>query len=1123
MRYIITCLLAILIYSLAVEQTITGQIGNVTGAGQSDYSEMQLKDFNERNSTESINKLGKEFFSLVKLDKPELIPIKQQVDKGNYAQAFKLFRARFVKNLREINFPAHADIYGAFVAYSLAPAKSNPDELMQGIKTMTIDGKDVKVNIGKPGYTNWSYRINFNNAPAQFPNCDMINLPTYSSLLKKAADTKNPEYMKRWFEYMDDLSLNIYRVPQKDALDCGYNGAKMFGGTEFTRMMYELTKVANILPEDGEGLPEVSLARFLKMVINYYMPDNVVRVRVHPQNWSIATPIAATINSTFLKDFYYGDFIFTEGWQRSDTYTSQQMYSDGVERQKTFAYDAMYLKEMGEAVEMMEIYRPDYLTANRKLYLEDSKFLRANYIVRMLQSKGNRPFFAYPDFDRVFATADHNTYNNKLMQYCKRAYEDPVTSAILSVTMGDQRKTPYRLPEINSDGFPYGGYYFIREGWDPADQYGILSATNNGEVNKTRAENVFVLSAFDQYMITNDPKGAYSSSSSPLTVDGMQPLPDIGKLVPGHQKLSVIVDKPNPFRNHNSENFDFAEGIYSGYYTPESSSKRSPTIQTQVIREGIHDVVHNRQVSFLRDCRLWIVTDKIASPNIHHYTLDWRLYTKEQAGDPGQKNFTYEKVHVDSVRRIIRTGDENIANISLYCYGSTPFSMKKSFEKVPAESMGGKAFNNTKITNSFTDKGDLAFVTVIYPRETLAEEVRSIEEVSGNKSVGAKVVFNDGTEVSYQTANGKKGDLNVAGISLKGETLILQKDASGKTRGMAFGCESFSINHKKQETGGAANFEFGIIKGRLANIRPFYTPLEKVEIFPDANTFSNETKITMKYEPGNAVKIIYTLDGSDPEPESKSAILYTKPFTINRTTVVKAKAFRKEVTKTPQTMNATLASLVTVAEYNKIEMKPAQRIARNQLENGLKFRYYDTEPAKWGLLFNHTENVGVEPVAQKEGKSGLMDISIADYSKPFGFDYYGYIDIPANGDYTFHVPEEFYKHDINSGYNLLLYVDGEKWLPVQRKHALGTWTVALEKGLHKFEVRYTDFRKDKAIVKMHGEDQMVTLKFDRRNPVKNFNDLLQDYVWSGSRPDIYISGPAMEKQIVPGKMLFVEK
>lgn len=66
-----------------------------------------------------------------------------------------------------------------------------------------------------------------------------------------------------------------------------------------------------------------------------------------------------------------------------------------------------------------------------------------------------------------------------------------------------------------------------------------------------------------------------------------------------------------------------------------------------------------------------------------------------------------------------------------------------------------------------------------------------------------------------------------------------------------------------------------------------FTQVATPEITTDLERFDKKMNVTLSCADSNA-KIYYTLDGSEPTQKSK---LYTKPFSINETTTVKAKAF----------------------------------------------------------------------------------------------------------------------------------------------------------------------------------------------------------------------------------------
>lgn len=106
------------------------------------------------------------------------------------------------------------------------------------------------------------------------------------------------------------------------------------------------------------------------------------------------------------------------------------------------------------------------------------------------------------------------------------------------------------------------------------------------------------------------------------------------------------------------------------------------------------------------------------------------------------------------------------------------------------------------------------------------------------------------------------------------------------------------------------------------NVYDMVKHLATPEIKSDAEVFNHKMNITLKVK-GNA-KIYYTLDGSEPTQKSK---LYTKPFSINETTIVKAKAFDGK----------SMPSFTAVKEFNKIIIAnttfvkaPAERYGKNK-------------------------------------------------------------------------------------------------------------------------------------------------------------------------------------------------
>lgn len=110
-------------------------------------------------------------------------------------------------------------------------------------------------------------------------------------------------------------------------------------------------------------------------------------------------------------------------------------------------------------------------------------------------------------------------------------------------------------------------------------------------------------------------------------------------------------------------------------------------------------------------------------------------------------------------------------------------------------------------------------------------------------------------------------------------------------------------------------------------------PVPKVS--SELKLFNNPMKITIQCDDSNA-KVFYTLDGSEPTMKSR---LYTAPFTIDESCVVKAKAFR----------NGVMPSFTAAKDFNRVIVKntefakmPADRYSGNHeiaLMDGKKERW----------------------------------------------------------------------------------------------------------------------------------------------------------------------------------------
>ncbi len=196
--------------------------------------------------------------------------------------------------------------------------------------------------------------------------------------------------------------------------------------------------------------------------------------------------------------------------------------------------------------------------------------------------------------------------------------------------------------------------------------------------------------------------------------------------------------------------------------------------------------------------------------------------------------------------------------------------------------------------------------------------------------------------------------------------------------------------------------------------------------YEDINRFNADSTLVELNCDIPSATIRYTLDGTEPD---QNAILYTNAFSIqlDSTVTLKSKTFMANG-KTSSTM---------VGTFEKLVLQDAKEETNTQ--KGLKYHYVKTEAKS-------TKDLGSIELA---GQGNINNFKIPKnvQSHFFGLLYFGFIDIPADGVYTFY---------LGSDDGSVLYIngktvvdnDGFKWFETK------SGKIALKKGLHPIQLNY---------------------------------------------------------------------
>jgi len=197
------------------------------------------------------------------------------------------------------------------------------------------------------------------------------------------------------------------------------------------------------------------------------------------------------------------------------------------------------------------------------------------------------------------------------------------------------------------------------------------------------------------------------------------------------------------------------------------------------------------------------------------------------------------------------------------------------------------------------------------------------------------------------------------------------------------------------------------------------TPLLSIPVIhpADATFFSpNSVKVNIQQYSKDA-KTHYTLDGSEPDENSE---LFTQPFTINNSVIVKAKTFKK-------------GSDPGFTKMNKITFI-------DSLYNGLHYNYY---VGTWVKLPEFSK---LEPI--RTGR--VFNISLNEFDEfdnAFAIVFFGDIDINKKDIYTFY---------LRSNDGSRLFINGKVVIEFDGLHgaSLKSGKVKLNKGRHQIKLEY---------------------------------------------------------------------
>ena len=1073
-----------------------------------------------------------------------------------YEDALKAYRTYLVHKAQILWNTKPIFVSGNFEGRFTSPVVKNRYEdvaalLMQDRYQTTVTKKTVR--LGEPGLMHWEWKpAEVQNLWDNFkrPEIEFFGGSDYDKLWWKFVDTHDRKYLDKWVALADDYAMNHRLAEGLNSLnlDLGKNGV-----WEPACFLHALLEISRATPEGDEAVPATTVARLLVKELTAILPEALFYNRQQSNNHSPGTASGLLRVSEFLFDFRLARTIEVEARRQFETYGTVDARPDGAGPGRLPMYALFEFKENQPILDKFRTEDQEWFTPELGREYRDRMLLRARYMMHMFGPTGE--LIPTQKTDRHTGPfTEYVTYFNRMLP---ELFDEPDMAAMAARIVRNQTRPSWEgrvyvskenplaemglgaagaeEPEVTSLSYPFDRVHIMMNGWDPKrDQIGVfLGSTVRGYgdsfMKENKAANHFNLTAYDRDLFMNGVDYAYNYLSSPVLVDGEQQFNGAGEGPTSRRGGGNYgFDPIGRDRIYYGPDLDVAEGFYDGAYA--TTGDHNPDYydyknKLDALKRSIRGVSHRRVVQFVRKHGLWIVTDLMKSEKPHGYAQQWWLWKQNKQFPDG---FNEEDIRVTQDPPSLRSNVPGRVNFSMVHLGPAeldqpaagkiqydPIGLKPewvdTFTGQRSDRLEGREF--VQLRGSWKSPGGRSqVITVIYPRKTVDEDLVQIVPLKREDGQvgGFTARLKDGAEIAYAASMEKPAPIAAGGLKATAEALLVVKEADGRRTGAVLGCQSMQWGGPKAAT---ADYTFASA-GWSFDTRPIYRPIEPVAIEPGRNAFVDTIDVTMK-TPTEGTEIRYTVDGSDPTLASR---LYTGPVTCTDSRMLKARAFRKGLAKMPPpTPTGTEMTGVATAVFTKVELHDPNTWTKDP-KPGLAFEYYE---GKWvDLLFG--PNRSLAPL-KKGAAEGLFDVAAKTDTKDqaFAFVWDGYLDVPADGVYTLYAPAEFTMYRPLAGYDLSVslgyrnsYNEGKKqspgggtpreaWYPATRRHAFGTWSIALRKGLQPIRVYYADLRPG-------GTLQYQQFEY----PGWNVPGLTK-IVWDGAAPQLDISGPGLERQAIP--------
>ncbi len=716
---------------------------------------------------------------LLDLKKPELAEVRRLYEEGKMAEAFRLYKDQLIQRIGSFEPIDH------FNYWLYGPADA--DELLNGVLTTKRYGKPelTRAKIGLPGQVDW-YRVPDDGYTTLLR--DITAMFWVNKLAEKYQKTGDTRYLQAWLGYWADFSQNwpeaylaarrnpeLMAKVEKNSIAWSDIGLYIAWRVEtFVQGINAIARTA-VQKDQVSAVDDEKLAHLLLHLFTFESPRGVMRIERSHGAPNQRLHLAA---SMFDLSAYLAEAKEAPQWRRLAVVELERSgyLPDGSDMEQSLNYNTVLIRTVQQMLATAKLIPG---AEGEGWYARCNEMLRYRYyfLHAIAKPDGSQPIigsnntwrnYRYPskrlpglsvpqDFWKKNMDTEEGEEKTPVAKKDEKPHpsliqdfaELPLSARIKAAIVEDRDDFK---PGFDSVYFPYGGFAALRNGWKKDDLYLFMKSSRAGAGHMRQGGNGIEVSAFGQAMIVNsggemyDPDSPYKGywistiAQNSLSVDGyQQDLRHDGEI----QKPYV---KPIHARYFSSTALDFVEGHYQGKYAGwnfRQHGKDAPKHYQLPAGEVISDVSHRREILFLKQEKLWIITDRVKSAVERDFTLSWLLapeYTPDQLKLSAQG---FETVNPERPNlALYQTG--TVQPKSTQYYGE--FSAKRILGWVGlAKNVKAGTFTPAlHILNDWRAKGEQEVISVLVPHraENPVSEFKPTEK-------GFLLRLQDGKEVSY--------------------------------------------------------------------------------------------------------------------------------------------------------------------------------------------------------------------------------------------------------------------------------------------------------------------------------------------------------------------------------------